>query len=91
MLDFILATSFLLIKIKSIMKRKRKGNGMSTTFAQNVVKGEDEIERWERKWQGYVNYGSWNVKDNSDMTKARIFFENVEKSSSKGNFMNRSQ
>ena len=31
---------------KNIMKRKnRKGNGMSTTFAQNVVKGEDEIER----------------------------------------------
>ena len=73
------------------MKRKRKGNGMSTTFAQNVVKGEDEIERWERKWQGYVNYGSWNVKDNSDMTKARIFFENVVKRSKESNFMNRSQ
>ena len=73
------------------MKRKRKGNGMSTTFAQNVVKGEDEIERWERKWQGYVNYRSWNVKDNSDMTKARIFFENVAKRSEESNFMNRSQ
>ena len=33
----------------------------------------------ERKWQGYVNYGSWNVKDNSDMTKARIFLKMLKK------------
>ena len=65
---------------------------MSTTFAQNVSK---------RRWNWTMRVRG-NDKDMSTMDletlkiiqiwqKRESFFENVEKSSSKGNFMNRSQ